>query len=160
APASERDMVSLALDLLDDIAAEIRDSNDDGYNAFWNTVNDKPESQRNENICRDEILRRLRPKLDPLGITADPEADHSGNKRSDIRLNYRNQFMLPIEIKRDSNDGVWTAIHKQLIDQYTREPKTGGHGIYLVLWFGEPKKIARALDGGSRPDRKSVVEVG
>src|SRR5690606_24615556 len=118
APASERDMVSLALDLLDDIAAEIRDSNDDGYNAFWNTVNDKPESQRNENICRDEILRRLRPKLDPLGITADPEADHSGNKRSDIRLNYRNQFMLPIEIKRDSNDGVWTAIHKQLIDQY------------------------------------------
>src|SRR5690606_29000647 len=93
------------------------------------------------------------------GITADPEADHSGNKRSDIRLNYRNQFMLPLEIKRDSNDGVWTAIHKQLIDQYTREPKTGGHGIYLVLWFGEPKKIARALDGGSRPQSPEELQM-
>lgn len=151
APANTADMTALTLDLLDDIAEEIRGANDDGYKAFWNIKSGKPDTQRDENTCRDTLLARLRPKVEALGINIDPEADRSGDKRADLCLTYRNQFVLPIEIKRDSNIQLWTAIKTQLIDQYTREPKSDGFGIYFVLWFGNPSKIAKTIDGGRKP---------
>ena len=37
-------------------------------------------------------------------------------------------------------------MERQLIKKYTREPGTGGFGVYLVLWFGANFTQA-ALDG-------------
>lgn len=150
-PASVDDLTALTLDLLDDIAHQIRNDNDDGFKAFWNIENRQEKSQREENLCRDTLLTRLRPQLEALGIGIDPEVDHHNDKRADLRLDYRNQFSLPIEIKRDSNSELWTALRKQLIGQYAQAPKSEGYGIYLVLWFGEVAKVCVPNDGGKRP---------
>ena len=44
---------------------------------------------------------------------------------------------LPIEVKRDSHSELWTAINDQLRPRYTLDPLAKGHGIYLVIWFGQ-----------------------
>jgi hypothetical protein len=75
APTSVADLTALTLDHLDDIAREIRQDNDDGFRAFWNIENKKPISQREENLCRDIVLTRLRARMVRLGIDSQPEGD-------------------------------------------------------------------------------------
>lgn len=148
APASIADLAALALDILDDIARDIRQANDDGFRAFWNVENKQRTSQREENLCRDVLLTSLRARLDPLGVDCQPEVDYVNDKRADIRLSYQTRFALPIEIKRDGNVSLWSALRDQLIGQYAIEPRA--YGVYLVLWFGG-EGLPRATDGGKKP---------
>lgn len=150
APTSVADLAALTLDHLDDIVREIRQDNDDGFRAFWNIENKKPISQREENLCRDVLLTRLRARLESLGVDSQPEGDYANDKRADLRLSYLTELDLPIEIKRDSNASLWSALHTQLIEQYTISPRANGHGIYLVLWFGG-EGMPGATDGGKKP---------
>jgi hypothetical protein len=150
APTSSADLAVLALDYLDDIAAEIRGDNEEGVLAFWNVKNKKLVSQREENLCRFDLMRRLRSKFNAQGITCEPEPHQANNKRADIGLLYINKFKLPIEIKRNVNDALWTGLRTQLIEQYAIDPKADGYGIYLVLWFGS-KDTQKADDGGEKP---------
>ena len=150
APTSSADLAALALDYLDGIAAEIRGDNEEGVLAFWNVENKKPVSQREENLCRSDLMRRLRCKFNAQGITCEPEPHQANNKRADIGLLYINKFKLPIEIKRNVNDALWTGLRTQLIEQYAIDPKADGYGIYLVLWFGS-KDTQKANDGGEKP---------
>ncbi len=150
APASVPDLAALALDHLDGIAQEIHQENDDGFRAYWNIEKKTHTGKREENYCRDDLLRRLRARLDPLGVECQPEGDYSNDKRADIRLSYHNQFELPIEVKRDDNKTLWSALHTQLIGQYSIAPRAAGHGIYLVLWFGKGD-ISTALYSGKKP---------
>lgn len=143
-PVNAADLASLTLHHLDDIAHELRHSNDDGFRTFWNVwTEDKNthKARRGENLCRDVLLTRLRSRLNAHGISIAPEYDHAGDKRADLHLDYRNQLALPIEIKRDDHNKLWIALRKQLIAQYVHAPKSAGHGIYLVLWFGENSKL-------------------
>jgi hypothetical protein len=150
-PVNVADLAALALDHLDDIARNIRHDNDDGYRAFWNVDHDNhPTGQRAENLCRDELLRRLRARLNRLGIECEPEADHANDKRADIRLSFENRLALPVEIKRNGSDTLWTALRAQLIERYSIDPKADDHGIYLILWFGS-KGMPRTIDGGQNP---------
>ncbi|MFP6860185.1 NACHT domain-containing protein [Pseudomonas sp.] len=141
APANVADLTYLALSYLDDIAHELRNANDDGYRMFWNITKAQPAGRREENLCRDVLLNRLRSRLTAHGISIAPEYDHAGDKRADLHLDYRNQLTLPIEIKRDDHAKLWSALRNQLITQYVDAPKSEGHGIYLVLWFGESKNL-------------------
>jgi hypothetical protein len=141
APANVADLTYLALSYLDDIAHELRNANDDGYRMFWNITKAQPTGRREENLCRDVLLSRLRSRLTAHGISIAPEYDHAGDKRADLHLDYRNQLTLPIEIKRDDHAKLWSALRNQLITQYVDAPKSEGHGIYLVLWFGESKNL-------------------
>lgn len=150
APASAADLAALVLDHLDELAGEIRHENDDGFRAFWNIEHGKAPSKRAENHCRDALLSRLRARLRPFGIDCQPEADRANDKRADILVSFRNEFELPIEIKRDDNDSLWTALRAQLIARYANAPRAAGHGIYLVLWFGL-NGLPGATDGGKRP---------
>lgn len=151
-PVDVADLMALTLGYLDEIAHELRHANDDGFRAFWNITQGKPVNQRDENLCRDTLLSRLRPRLNAHGISIDPEVDHAADKRADLHLNYRNQFALPIEIKRDSHSELWRALRNQLMTQYVSAPKAQGYGIYLVIWFGDPKKpMPATLDGGPKP---------
>lgn len=156
-PTSSADLAALTLDYLDQIAEQIRHDNDDGFSAFWNIENRKPTTKREENRCRDALLTRLRPYLTPLEIECEPEVDHANDKRADIRLSFRNELELPIEIKRDDNDKLWSAMRNQLIDQYTRAVKAKGHGIYLVLWFGLNDQPP-ARDGGKKPTSPAELQ--
>lgn len=150
APTNVADLAALALDHMDDIARKIQQDNDDGFRAFWNVVNKKPTSQREENLCRDTLLTRLRAHLDPLGIVCEPEKDHYNDKRVDISLSYQGKFELPIEIKCDCNESLWTALRTQLIEKYSIAPRAHDFGIYLVLWFGGIG-MPRVTDGGHKP---------
>ena len=135
-PASIDDLTQLTLDHLDVIANELRTANDDGVIAFWNVPPRKKPSQREENRCRDHLMLRLRSRLLALHIECAPEFDYANDKRADIRVSYRTDFALPIEIKRDSHRELWTALRTQLIPQYTTDHLAQGRGLYLVLWFG------------------------
>jgi len=59
-------------------------------------------------------------------------------------------FSIPLEAKRENyrKDGetVWTALRTQLIDRYSHFPTAGGHGIYVVFWFGG-KTLAPSPNG-------------
>ncbi|EXI78803.1 MAG: hypothetical protein AW10_02793 [Candidatus Accumulibacter appositus] len=149
-PASAADLAALTLDHLDDIARDIRTNNDDGFRAFWNVENRQPTSEREENLCRDELLTRLGPRLASFGVDCQPEGDYFNDKRADMRVSYRNQFACPIEVKGEWHDSLWTALRSQLIEQYALDPKAAGYGIYLVLWFGG-KRQRGAKDQGSKP---------
>lgn len=143
-PASASDLVALVLDHLDAVAVEIRRGNDDGFRPFWTET--RENGPKKENSCRDALFSRLRSRLEPLGIDCQPEGDYVNDKRADLRLSYHTQFSLPVEIKRDSNRLLWTALRKQLIEQYAHD----GYGIYLVLWFGGTGMPA-ATDGKKKP---------
>lgn len=149
APANSADLAALAVEYLDQIAVGIRNDNDDGFRAFWNVENKVPSSKREENLCRDTLLTRFRELLKPFAIDCQPEGDYFNDKRADIRLSCRNEFELPIEIKRDDNGSLWTALRSQLMGQYSISPKASDYGIYLVLWFGWGDQ-ASAKDGGKK----------
>ena len=156
-PTSSADLAALTLDYLDQIADQIRNDNDDGFRAFWNVENKQRGSKREENLCRDVLLTRLRLYLSPLAIDCQPEGDYANDKRADLRLSWRNEFELPLEIKRDDNAKLWLALRKQLIGQYTITLKASGYGIYLVLWFGGADQ-ASARDGGKKPTSPTELQ--
>lgn len=149
-PANSADLAALTVDYLDQIADQIRNDNDDGFRGFWNVENKQPSSKREENLCRDALLTRLRLYLTPLGVDCQPEVDYANDKRADLRISYRNEFELPIEMKRDDNRALWTALRSQLMGHYTNSPGASGYGIYLVLWFGR-SDLPPARDGGKKP---------
>jgi hypothetical protein len=59
-PTSSADLTALTVEHLDEIAHEIRHDNDDGVRTFWNIESKTPTGKREENLCRDILLTRLR----------------------------------------------------------------------------------------------------
>lgn len=159
-PASAADLAALVFDHLRDIARKIRDGNTDDYRQYWShdASNKKLERPKPENDCRNILLSDLNEHLGRLAIDAQREGSYAENKRADIKVTFdgADGFNIPIEIKRDSHDNLWRAIHDQLIDQYVRDPATDGHGIYLVFWFGG-KNLPPSLDG-NKPRNASELE--
>jgi hypothetical protein len=137
-PASMADFHALATDVLNDIAAAIPGDNANLWKSFWTHAGrgklDKPKI---ENDSRDEIVKLFRPYLDSKKIMIEPEGSAADQKRVDIRLMRAGLGTLPIEIKRDDNADLWTAMRDQLSKRYANDPKTGGYGIYLVVWYGK-----------------------
>lgn len=153
-PANAADLKALLVQHLGDIAREDRDGNTTGYERYWQA--DKPHY---ENYCRDRLLELLREKLRPTKVDAQPEGEYRANKRADIRASFGGTggFNVPIEIKRDCHDDLWTALRNQLMAHYVRDPGAEGHGIYLVFWFGG-KGMPTAADGGRRPGSALELE--
>jgi hypothetical protein len=46
------------------------------------------------------------------------------------------RIALPIEVKKEDNDRLWTAWRDQLQNLYATDPDAQGCGLYLALWFG------------------------
>ncbi len=155
-PANAADLSALTIDILTDLAKNIRDGNTSDWRQYWDMdTENKPAKPRIENFCRDILLSDLRIKLNPLGIDPQPEGRYADDKRSDIRIAYKAMCNIPIEIKRSNNQDLWSAIKSQLIAKYTRDPETDGYGIYLVFWFG--KESCRPPGSGTRP--QSAMEL-
>ena len=135
APANAGDLAALLVHSLEQLAQKIRTSNTNDWYQYWreDTRNDL-KNPKIENRCRDALLSDLRSLLPP-GVDAQPEGQYANDRRSDIRVSYE-AFNVPVEIKRDRDTRLWSALHDQLIAQYTIDPATGGHGVYLVFWFG------------------------
>ncbi|MCY3963661.1 MAG: ATP-binding protein [Acidobacteria bacterium] len=148
-PANAADLAALALDRLDELAGAIRHANTNEWRQYWNEdTNGQPVSSKHEESCRDTLLSRLRFLLRDE-LHDQPEAAAAAKKRADIGL-FGPNFHVPIEIKKQSNPGLWRAARDQLVAKYTQDPATDGYGIYLVFWFGEQEKTP--LDEtGTRP---------
>lgn len=139
-PACAADLAALTLDHLREIAKKIRDGSTNDYRQYWSydKSNKRLDKPKPENDCRDALLSDLRARLGTLGIDAEREGNYADDKRADIKVLFggTNRFNIPIEIKKDTHSDLWRAIHEQLIPKYVRDPGAGGHGIYLVFWFG------------------------
>jgi len=162
-PANPADLAALTMDHLCEIATGIRQNNTSDWRQYWNVhpsnaSEQKPPTPRPEDICRDALLSDLKRILMPIGIDAEPEGRYADEKRADIRVSYRGGFNVPIEIKKSCSRDLWIAIKSQLIQKYTRDPGTGGYGIYLVFWFGNHKDCRPTSDAGPPPRSASELK--
>lgn len=156
APANPGDLAALTVDQLRDIGIGIRTSNAKEWSLFWSEGNyGKPSEPKNEISCRNALLTLLRLNL-PDSIYAQPEVQHSNQTRSDIAV-FAHGFQVPIEVKRNKERELWSAVHQQLIAKYAVDPASGGYGVYVVFWFGSDKQRARS--DGTRPNSPEELEV-
>ena len=157
-PANVADLAALTFDFLAGISRNIRDGSTSDWRQYWNW--DQKSHRRclepmHEDHCRDRLLSDLQGRIGRLGIDAVPEGRYSDEKRSDIRVSCGG-FNVPLEIKKSDHRKLWSAIRSQLIAKYTRDPNAGGHGIYVVFWFG--KDYCQPPESGSRPGGAAELE--
>lgn len=153
-PANAADLAALVIDRLHKLATRIRTGNTDDWRQYWNEPSGQGPTPKHEDHCRDALLSDLRQCIPP-GVDAQPEGQYASDKRADIRVVCQD-FQVPIEIKKSSHRELWRAIQNQLIAQYTIDPATGGHGIYLVFWFG--RNYTRRTPDGIRPDSPAELK--
>ena len=155
-PANAADLAALTFEVLTEISRNIRHGNTNDWRQYWNPDGGEQQGKpKDENYCRDALLSDLQLKLGPLEIDAAPEGRYADEKRSDIRVS-NGGFNVPVEIKKSNHRDLWSAIHNQLTAKYTRDPGAGGHGIYLVFWFG--REHCRAPQSGVRPHNAAELE--
>ena len=149
-PANAGDLTALIVDRLDEIARKIRTANTNDWRPYWNEDQYRtPTEPKHENSCRDALLAMLRECL-PEEADAQPEGQYVNDRRSDIRIKAAcREFHVPVEIKKNTNPTLWSALRRQLIEGYACDPATNGYGIYLVFWFGE--KYTPQPPTGTRP---------
>lgn len=171
-PANVADLAALLDDRLRDIAEDMRGGSSNPWRQYWNEDSHRrPVDPRHEESCRDALLESLQARL-PDEVDAVPEGRYASDKRADIRVSYGG-FNVPIEIKKNSHLNLWSALRRQLIDQYTSDPATSGYGIYLVLWFGAerttrhpegnqpttPDELRQRLEGELTSDEARKISV-
>lgn len=136
-PISPEDLMALALSVLDDLSIEVRGDNSNLWKQFWTlAAKGKLNKPKIENDSRDSLLPWLRTMLTSKDIIVEPEGAAADQKRVDIRLSHPLAGTLPIEVKRDDNKDLWSALRGQLLEKYAIDPRSRGYGIYLVLWYG------------------------
>ena len=151
APANRADLMALTLDHLRDIEHHLRGADTFELRLFWKQGITDLMSPIDENDCRDLLLVKLRDRLAPLGVHVVPERRAADDKRADLRVDFMaagQQLAVPIEIKKENNNGLWLAWRDQLQSLYAIDPAADGYGIYLVLWFGQKP---RSSPEGERP---------
>lgn len=146
APGTIDDLKAMMLDCLDAVQKYLRDADTDGWEAFWGDKKPKVE-----NTCRDRLLDGLRART-PQSVDLLPECLMPERNRCDILALHQGKG-LPIEIKGQWHKDVWDASQTQLEDQYGRDWRADGRGIYLVLWFGQTagKNLTAPPDGLTPP---------
>ncbi len=142
-PANAADLKSLVEDQLTFLQADLVGGNTNRWQNFWDfddAGRTNPTEPLIENVCRDRIKEALEPDLQRFNITLDKERAQVSDSRCDLHASSSidgQRVTVPIEIKRTSNDQLWTGLRTQLIEKYSLEPSANGMGIYLVLWFGQ-----------------------
>ena len=157
-PANAADLAALSLDKLSEIASDSRDGNASHWRHFWNVdSHGRAQVPKPEDAGRDILLFDLQSRVVSLNIDAQPEGRYADDKRSDIRISY-GSYNVPVEIKKSCHADLWSAVRTQLIARYTRDPGAEGHGIYLVLWFGNTEHCRPTPSEGSPPKSSSELE--
>jgi hypothetical protein len=159
-PATAADLHALLVAHLLDLKHRIARTNTDIFKSFWNLdQHARPSNPRPEEACRDHLVDLMRPSLQPLGITVEPEGHMVADKRADISVTVPSVKIL-CELKRDYHAEVWTAIQGQLVRFYTPDPEAKGFGVYGVFWFGakRPSTIPVPPGGRERPQTATKME--
>ena len=157
-PANPADLAALTVDLLEEISRNIRDGNTNDWRQYWIPDADgQLQRPGHEDHCRDALLSDLRYRMRGLRIEAEPEGRYASSKRADIRVS-GDGFNVPVEIKKSTSRDLWSAVRRQLIPRYARDPGAGGYGIYLVFWFAVEPAPCQPPESGPRPN--SAAELG
>lgn len=130
-PSTVEDLQALVMDQLAGLAERLQNGVYNGVLPYWQ--GDEPH---NENYCRDRIAEGLEPYLKPFGVRVHTEGTMPDGNRCDLLCTI-GELDLPIEIKGQWHPKVWEAACDQLEDNYTRQYRSDGRGIYLVIWFGD-----------------------
>ena len=135
-PANPADLAALVVDRLEQLGTEIRHGNDDAaWRPFWNEdSHGRRDSPKREESCSKALVSALRSLL-PCGVEVHREFVHAKDNRSDIHVSFKGHA-IPIEVKKESHNQLWSAALDQLARKYAIAPESLGFGIYLVLWFG------------------------
>ena len=177
-PISSADVAAIVADKLANLANRIRDGNTDAWQQFWHTDPGDPKGRKvirpkAEEPCRDALLSDLQILLEPLGIDAQPEGHHAEDARSDI-IAVHGVHAVVVEIKKTDSRDLWSAVIDQLIGRYVRDPRSGGCGIFLVLWFGtntlkkpsalgklpqSPHELGRMVEGFLTHEQRRTITV-
>ena len=158
-PANAADLTALVFDELKQLSLKIRDGSTSDWRQHWNVDHhNRPTTPKPEDACRDALLSDLQERLGRLGIDAQPEGVYAEDNRSDIRVSFAG-FNVPVEIKQSCHRDVWTAVRTQLVAKYARDPGAAGHGIYLVLWFGDTEKCRPTKCEGWIPETAEDVRL-
>ncbi|MFC4482742.1 NACHT domain-containing protein [Cupriavidus campinensis] len=139
APANAQDLAALMADQLTMCAEHIRHDDTNLLRLFWTVDERGNEKPKSENECRDVLLTLLRGRLAPKNVEASKEAQAANERRADMQgvlFAKSSRIMVPVEIKKENHEAVWTAWREQLERYYSVHPDAGGVGIYIVLWFG------------------------
>ncbi len=159
-PANIADLHALVYDRLQAEKINIQRSSTDTYRAFWrcdsNGKVDKPEI---EDLCRDRLIELLKPSLTSLDLHVEREGNMAADKRADILVLGTGGIKLPLELKRDCHNDLWTACENQLVRMYTRDPDAAGYGFYVVFWFGEKRTRKIKKPPGRVPIPESAAEL-
>lgn len=158
-PANPGDLAALVLDKLTVLSERIREGGTSDWRQYWNVDQyNRPERPKPEGACRDALLSNLQLLLAGTGVKAEQESTYADDNRADIQASF-DGFNVPMELKRSCHKDLWVAIRGQLVKKYTRDPSTGGFGIYLVFWFGDSKLCRPTKHKGSRPESASDVQI-
>jgi hypothetical protein len=161
APANIEDLKALFLADLIDAARDIRHSNLDKYRQYWGGGRYSLGVPRDEDFCRDRLVEYLRERLRPMGSWVEPEGHMAADKRADMVVLAPNDLKLPVEVKRDTHQDLWSAAKNQLERLYTRDPSARGYGVYLVFYFGpgRGRGITPRPDGALLADSPEELKV-
>lgn len=129
-PVSAPDLRAFLIEELIAVQAKIKSDDVDSWRGFYDDSGIPYEEER----CRDHLLLLLRQGTP--GITFTPEAHFAADKEVDIACSV-GDLRLPIEVKGQWHRELWQAADKQLAELYAKDWYADGHGIYLVLWFGD-----------------------
>jgi hypothetical protein len=153
-PGTIDDLKALMMDALFSLQDYIRNSDTDGWEAYW--LDGRPKV---ENTCRDRILDALRLRVSK-DVDLLPESLMPEKRRTDI-LAIHDGKGLPIEVKGQWHRNVWNASATQLKDEHSRDWRADGRGIYLVLWVGHvsQKQLPRHPDGLPPPQSPTELRV-
>lgn len=153
-PVNSSDLRAVVHEELLRFRRELRTQADSPWREYWDNVDKKgvEPTPKIENRCRDHLILRLVDRMRAYGIKIVlPEVQHAEKTRSDIAIFSHAGRTYPIEIKRDSNESVWTAASTQL-HHYASANTADGTGTYLVFWFDHSaSRITSRPDKGPRP---------
>lgn len=151
APKNCKDLKVLILELLDETQKKVKSSELDSYKMFYEDGKSKnPKKPHGENYCRDRLADLLKPYIEPYQFRLDTEKDMPDDKRADLVCN-SSEMQLPIEVKGQWHDDLWTAMNDQLGDLYLKEYQSQGQGIYLIFYFGESSTKKPKKNGEYKP---------
>lgn len=147
APANSQDLCALVVEKLGALQAKIRGTESDTLDLFYRDDGVTPKAEPD---CRNVLHGLMQPLLNGFNVELITEATAADEKRADLRASTvadQRLLRVPIEVKKDdyAKDGagrtLWNAWRIQLQALYSNDPATGGHGIYLVLWFGGKRLV-------------------
>lgn len=145
-PANAVDLKAIAIEALADLQLLIKGSELNLRDRFWNNAGQSDATPLEENSCRDVIRLLIEAYLKKFNIYIESEGQATHQKRTDLRLSYSADSItmrLPIEIKGDWHDKLWSAPCDQLAQLYMTDSTCDAQGIYLVLWTGKIQKTKR-----------------